>query len=162
LGISQPWGEYMAQEDRTHSPFIFADTLIRSGLTLAALDLELVMGVGPRGSYCRDLLDTSRLLDMDAVLGGPLRLTVGYASGDGPRPPADREPSEGMGFCRGGPTPAAQADWAANMTHVVTCKPAVQAVTWTHLADADAHQFPHCGLLDDEGNWKPVAQKLRD
>ena len=55
IGIAQPWGEYMALADRTHSPFIFADTLIRSGLNLAALDLEMVMGVTPRGSYCRDL-----------------------------------------------------------------------------------------------------------
>src|SRR5262249_8027436 len=31
VGLAQPWGEYMALEDRTHSPFIFADTLIRSG-----------------------------------------------------------------------------------------------------------------------------------
>ena len=61
VGLAQPWGEYMAVEERNHSPFIFADTLIRSGLTLAALDVELVMGVTPRGSYCRDLLDTSRL-----------------------------------------------------------------------------------------------------
>src|SRR5207253_638289 len=49
VGIAQPWGEYMAVQERTHSPFIFADTLIRSGLNLAALDLELVMGVSPRG-----------------------------------------------------------------------------------------------------------------
>ena len=46
LGVSQPWGEYMSTDDYTHSPFIFADTLIRSGLNnLAALDIELVMGV---------------------------------------------------------------------------------------------------------------------
>src|SRR5262249_22658640 len=60
VGLAQPWGEYMAVEERNHSPFIFADTLIRSGLSQAALDVELVMGVTPRGSYCRDLLDTSR------------------------------------------------------------------------------------------------------
>src|SRR5262249_31936114 len=44
LGIAQPWGEYLAVADRTHSPFLFADTLIRSGLNLAALDVEIVMG----------------------------------------------------------------------------------------------------------------------
>jgi hypothetical protein len=74
LGVSQPWGEYLAAHDYTHSPFIFADTLIRSGINnLAALDLELVMGVSPRGSYCRDLLEVSRLLDLYALLGVPIR-----------------------------------------------------------------------------------------
>src|SRR5262249_39525784 len=72
VGISQPWGEYMATEERTHSPFIFADTLVRSELNLASLDVEIVMGVTPRGSYCRDLLDTSRMLDLYALLGVPL------------------------------------------------------------------------------------------
>ena len=86
VGIAQPWGEYMALADRTHSPFIFADTLIRSGLNLAALDVELVMGVTPRGSYCRDLLEMSRLLDLYALLGVPLRVTLGYPSSAQTRP----------------------------------------------------------------------------
>src|SRR5437764_11126975 len=34
IGISQPWGEYMVATEWTHSPFIFADTLIRSGINL--------------------------------------------------------------------------------------------------------------------------------
>src|SRR5262249_36176197 len=48
VGVSQPWGEYLTPQERTHTPFAFADTLIRSGLNLAALDLEVVMGVTPR------------------------------------------------------------------------------------------------------------------
>src|SRR5262249_22561867 len=78
VGIAQPWGDYMAAEDCMHSPFIFADTLIRTGLNLAALDVEVIAGVTPRGSYCRDLLDTSRLLDLYSLLGVPLRVTLGY------------------------------------------------------------------------------------
>src|SRR5207302_7149467 len=44
IGISQPWGEYMAVADHTYSPFIFADNLIRTGLNLSGLNLELLMG----------------------------------------------------------------------------------------------------------------------
>src|SRR5262249_11588622 len=80
IGIAQPGGEYMALADRTHSPVLFADALIRSGLNLAALDIEVIMGVTPRGSYCRDLLEISRLLDLYALLGVPLRVTLGYPS----------------------------------------------------------------------------------
>src|SRR6516162_3188987 len=102
VGIAQPWGEYMAAEERNHSPFIFADTLIRSGLALTALDVELVMGVTPRGSYCRDLLDTSRLLDMYALLGLPLRLTLGYPSSSSPDALADPDFRVDAGRWRGG------------------------------------------------------------
>jgi hypothetical protein len=161
VGIAQPWGEYMASEDRTHSPFIFADTLIRSGLNLAALDVELVMGITPRGSYCRDVLEASRLLDLYALLGVPLRVTLGYPSQSGPDPEADPELRVGYGRWRNGFTPPVQAEWAEAFAALAVCKPFVQGVQWVHLNDAESHQFPHCGLVDATRNAKPVLQKLR-
>jgi hypothetical protein len=159
-GIAQPWGEYMALEDRIHSPFIFADTLIRAGLNLSALDLELVMGVSPRGSYCRDLLETSRLLDLYALLGLPMRVTLGYPSASSSDALADPEQRVGAGAWNGGFTPATQADWVEAFTALVLCKPYVQAVHWTHFSDAEPHQFPYCGLLDAAGNPKPAFAKF--
>jgi hypothetical protein len=161
VGISQPWGEYMALEDRTHSPFIFADTLVRAGINLAAVDLEVVMGVSPRGSYCRDLLDLSRILDLYAVLGVPLQVTLGYPSASGPDRQADPELKANAGRWRGGFTPAAQAEWAAAFAALAVCKPGVRGVHWAHLADAAPHPFPHCGLLDAAGKAKPALKRLR-
>jgi hypothetical protein len=160
VGISQPWGEYMAREDRSHSPFVFADTLIRSGVTLAALDLEFVMGVSPRGSYCHDLLEASRLLDMYALLGVPLRLTMGYPSHAGPDPQADPEMTVAGGWWRGAVSPQTQADWATSFAGLALCKPTVQGIMWTHLTDAHPHQFPHCGLFDLGNQPKPVLERL--
>jgi hypothetical protein len=167
LGISEPWGEYTAEGQRSHPPFLFADTLVRSGLNLAALDLEVVMGVEPRGSYCHDLLDLSRLLDLYALLGVPLRVTLGYPSAASPDPQADPElhvggGSWGKGGSNGsGYTPDVQADWAAAFTSLCVCKPYVQAVQWAHLSDAEPHQFPHCGLVDAAGAVKPAHARLR-
>lgn len=160
VGLAQPWGEYMAQEDRTHSPFVFADTLLRSGLDFGALDVEVVAGVSPRGSYCRDLLDTSRMLDLYAQLGVPLRVTFGYPSADGPDPGADSDQTVGGGRWGGGFTPIAQADWAAAASTVALCKPWVRGVCWVSLSDAEPHLFPHCGLLDSLGIPKPAIERL--
>jgi hypothetical protein len=162
VGVSQPWGEYMAVEDRTHSPFIFADTLIRSGLNLAALDIELVMGMTPRGSYCRDLLEASRVLDLYALLGVPLRVTLGYPSAESPDPDADPELRVAGGRWHGGFDPATQADWAASFGALALCKPFVQGVQWAHLSDAGPHPFPHCGLADAANRPKPALAKLRE
>jgi hypothetical protein len=162
VGISQPWGEYMAVEDRTHSPFIFADTLIRSGLNLSALDIELVMGVTPRGSYCRDLLETSRILDLYALLGVPLRATLGYPSADGSDPDADPELRVAAGRWHAGFNPATQAEWAESFSTLALCKPFVQGVQWAQLSDAGPHPFPHCGLVDASGTPKPATERLRD
>src|SRR5437879_9163632 len=80
VGVAQPWGEYLAREEHTYTPLVFLDTLLRAGLRLAAIDLEIVMGVSPRGSYCRDLLEVSRLLDSYAVLSAPIHVTLGFPS----------------------------------------------------------------------------------
>jgi hypothetical protein len=162
IGIAQPWGGYLARQERNHSPFIFADTLIRSGLNLAALDLEVVMGISPRGSYCRDLLDMSRLLDLYALLGVPLQLTLGYPSAEDTDANADGELDIAAGRWRGGMTPDVQADWLSLYGALALCKPYVHGVYWAHYSDAERHQFPHCGLLDGAGNPKPALFRLRE
>ena len=162
VGVAQPWGEYMAAAERTHSPFVFADTLIRSGMNLAALDVEVVMGPKPRGSYCRDLLETSRILDLYALLGVPLRVTLGYPSAAGADLDADPEMRVAAGRWRDGYSPHTQAAWAAAFAPVVLCKPYVQGAQWVHVSDAAPHQFPHCGLVDAEGHAKPAIHQLRE
>jgi hypothetical protein len=162
VGIAQPWGEYMAQSERTHSPFIFADTLIRSGLSLSALDLELVMGVMPRGSYCRDLLEISRLLDLYALLGVPLRVTLGYPSSAQADADADPDLHVEGGHWGNGFNVDVQAAWASEVTALVLCKPYVQGAQWTHFRDAEPHQFPYCGVVDPCDQLKPALQRLRE
>lgn len=162
VGIAQAWGEYLALSETTHSPFLFADTLIRAGVNLAALEIELVMGVTPRGSYCRDLLEISRLLDLYALLGVPLYVTLGYPSSANADADSDPDLRVEGGRWGNGFTPEVQAAWTAEVTPLVLCKPYVQGARWTHFRDAEAHQFPHCGLADRRDNLKPALQKLRE
>jgi hypothetical protein len=162
VGLAQPWGEYMALEDRIQSPFIFADTLIRSALNLSALDIEIVMGTTPRGSYCRDLLETWRMLNLYMLLGVPLRVTLGYPASRAADAHADPDQRTVGGFRQGGYTPAVQADWAADLAALALCKPQVQAVHWVHFSDAHPHQFPNSGLLDAKDNARPVLQRLHE
>jgi hypothetical protein len=161
IGVSQPWGEYMARADHTYSPFVFADTLIRAGLKLAALDVEWVMGVTPRGSYCRDLLDASRVLDLYAMLGTPLQVSLAYPSAPGTDPLADPALSAAAGHWGKGFSPAVQADWAADFAGLAICKPFVKSAYWCQLNDAEGHQLPWCGLLDSAGKAKPALRRLR-
>ena len=161
VGVAQPWGEYMAREEHTYSPFIFADTLIRAGLKLAALDVELVMGVTPRGSYCRDLLDASRALDLYALLGTPLQVTLAYPSAAGKDPLADPALTAGAGHWETGFTPEVQADWAADFASLALCKPFVRSAVWAQFNDAEGHQFPYSGLLDSAAKPKPALDRLR-
>jgi hypothetical protein len=160
IGVAQPWCDYMAHDDREQSPFLFAETITRE-LKLAALDLEVIMGVTPRGSYCRDFLETSRLLDSYADLGVPLHVTLGYPSSRSADPKADPELCVDAGHWHDGVQESTQAEWAAAFAALAGCKPSVEAVNWIHLSDADLHQFPNCGLLDAAGKPKPSFHALQ-
>jgi hypothetical protein len=162
VGIAQPWGEYLAGQVRNHSPFVFADTLVRSGLNLGAIDLELVMGVWPRGSYCRDLLEVSRLIDLYTLLGVPLQVTLGYPSARDDDKQGHADLTVDAGQWRGGFKPEVQADWATAFGRLVLCKPSVRALLWTHCSDAEPHLFPNCGLVSAEGKSKPALKRLAD
>jgi hypothetical protein len=119
------------------------------------------MGVTPRGSYCRDLLETSRILDLYSLLGVPLRVSLGYPSSAESDGQADPEMRVGAGLWRDGTNPEGQTQWAADFAALTLAKPYVQGVHWIHLADAESHQFPNCGLLDSAGNVKAAVEPLR-
>lgn len=96
IGLAQPWGDYLASEDYTYSPLVFADTLIRAGFTLAALDLELVFDGGERASRFRDPLEVYRILELYSVLGIPLEATVGVKPTPDGGPPGCEEAVLGL------------------------------------------------------------------
>jgi hypothetical protein len=162
VGLAQPWGEYLANQEHNVTPFSFADTLLRTGTRVEGLELEIAMAVSPRGSYCRDPLELSRLLDLYVLLGVPLHVTLSYPSSDA----ADAGLSDPDFRVHGGRwgeefTPAGQADWARAFGRLVLCKPVVRGVTWAHAEDAAPHYFPHCGLIDAGGAPKPALEALR-
>ena len=165
VGLAQPWGDYLAQQERSQSPFVFADTLMRTGVKLAGLELEMLMGVTPRGCFCRDTLDASRILDLYALLGVPLQVMLGYPSSADRDPQADPEQTLHAGHWRSGFSPTVQADWISAFANLALCKPYVRTVRWTQFSDAAPHAYPHCGLIDPGGQVKPglaALQRLRE
>jgi Glycosyl hydrolase family 10 len=161
VGLAQPWGEYLSGDYFNYSPFVFADTLLRAGLPLAGFELEWHMGVQPRGTWCRDPLEASRLLDMFSVLGVPLQIGLSYPSSDAPDALADPEQILGKSGWWHGLTPLAQAEWAEAFTGLAMAKGHVLSVFWDHLSDASPHRFPNAGLVYGNGERKPAFDRLR-
>ncbi len=161
VGIAQPWGDYFASQERSKSPFIFADDLMRTGVKLAALELEFLMGISPRGSYCRDELELSRLLDLYALLGVPIQATLGYPSSANADNRADHDQRANLGWWGDGFSPANQAAWVKSFASLVLCKPYVRNLQWAHWSDATPHTYPNCGLIDTNGQAKPALAELQ-
>ncbi len=161
VGLAQPWGEYLSGDYFNYSPFKFADTLLRAGLPLAGFELEWHMGVQPRGIWCRDPLEASRLLDLFSILGVPLQIGLSYPSSAEPDPQADPEQRLGQAGWWHGLTPLAQAEWAETFTGLALAKGNVIGVFWDHLSDAMPHRFPNAGLVDASGQRKAAFDRLR-
>src|SRR5207248_8473100 len=127
LSVAQPWGDYLANESHTISPLTFPDDLIRAGLRMSAVEVELRAGVVPRGSPPRDLLDTARLPDLFGRLGLPLEVVLSLPAGGGPDPAAaEHGQSVWAPGLRSGPSPEGQAEWGASFAALALCTPEVR------------------------------------
>ena len=161
VSVAQPWGDYLADEAQTISPITFPDDLLRTGLKISAVELELRAGTAPRGSRPRDLLEAWRILQLFGGLGLPLEVVLSHPSGGEPDPAvASGEAVWAPGWLAG-PSPESQADWGAAIAGLAISCPEVRAVTWDHWSDAEPHLVPHGGLLDSEGRARPLLSRLR-
>lgn len=162
LGVTQPFGDYLVSGDQTISPLAFADDLIRAGARLGGIELELRTGSLPRGSFPRDVLDVSRLLDLFSILGPPLDVMLGCPAGAGPDPAAQAHGEVIWSPAwRGPPTPEWQAEWGMSAAALALCKPQVRSVTWDHWADAEPHLTPNGGLIAVSGRANPLLGRLQ-
>jgi hypothetical protein len=160
LRIDQPWGEYQARGQHKLSPMHFADALVRAGMDLSAINLEIGVGYTPMGTPSRDLIDFSRLIDQWSVLGLPLQVTLAFPSAVehdlNQTTDLEVEPNS----WKMPVSEAAQADWLEDYLPLLLAKPSVLAVFWNHLSDAQPHRFPHAGLIRPDGVAKPAHGRV--
>ena len=159
--FDQPWAEDMAQQDLDLSPLHFADALVRADLGLAGIGLEINEGYLSRGTQQRSPIEYSRLIDQWSLLGLPLVVSLCTPSSseeDELADPKIRVQAQGRQH-RTGQT---QRDWVAARVPLLLAKNSVQLILWNELSDAQPHELPHGGLLDDANREKPALSLLRD
>jgi hypothetical protein len=156
VSFDQPWAEYLSRRDTDYPPLHVADALVRVGLELHALGLEINLGLWPGGTLPRAVLEIGRQLDYWALLGLPLYVSITVPSSD-----ADDRLADHPWKPTGGPwTPRAQQLFVARYLPLILAKPYVQGVVWGQLRDAERHEFPHAGLFDPHGKPKPALATL--
>lgn len=162
IRIEQPWGTYQTRGLHRLSPVQFVDALLRCGVGLAGVDLEIAVGYGERGSASRDLLDFSRMLDLWSSLEIPLHITLAFPSSSQPDPLADPQLALESNGWKSPWSEEAQAEWIDTYLPLLIAKQAVTGIYWSHLSDAAPHDFPNAGLLDASGRPKKALRILAE
>jgi hypothetical protein len=147
VSFDQPWGEY-TRADGNDFPRYLADTVVRADAGVTGLGLELNIGYYPGGTYLRDPLDMSQLIDYWSTLGLPLHVTLTIPSSSALDSQA-RNPAAPLAsaYPRGWSVEV-QQQLTETYLPLLLSKPNVRSVIWNQLRDARPHAFPHGGLFD--------------
>ncbi|HEX2974155.1 MAG TPA: endo-1,4-beta-xylanase [Tepidisphaeraceae bacterium] len=163
VSISQPFGEYHAQNPSSISPVLYAEMVAQAGINFDGFALQLEMGVPLPGMFMRDLFQISCLLDKFSALGRPVFITACCVPGRSTPDPVDS--SEGRldpnsaGRWRRPWDPQLQADWMEAVYHIALSKPFVESVAWGNLVDVN-QSVPGGGLMNDMFQPKPAFERL--
>ena len=156
VSFDQPWAEYLNRREMDFPPLHFADALVRAGLGVSGVMLEMNVGYYPGGTLPRDPLEFSRLIDYWSLLGVPLFLSLSVPSAWQADPLARRRtslPEESW-------TAKIQEAWVERYLPLLLAKPNVHGILWNQLRDSEPHDFAHGGLFDLRRHPKPALRKL--
>lgn len=149
LTISQPFGDSSGGERLTIGPIDFVDCVLRSGVGLTALALEVAVGYCA-GARPRSVLDFRRLLWDYAGLGLPLWVRFVFPSESGPG-----RVERYLGHQLDESLQCAILDrW---LIVAAEC-PAVSRIIWQGIRDG-VSPWPAGGLRDHEGRGKPALER---
>ncbi len=166
IEITQPFGEYYAQNIRSIPPLIYADMIIQSGIPVDTFGVKLLMGCPREGHFTRDLMQISALLDRFSGLGKPIHLTaVGVPSQTIPAENAKSNGGNGNGIASGGywrrPWSAVvQGHWLEALYNIALSKPFIESVAWVDIADHDKAELPFGGLTADDLRTKSAFRRV--
>ncbi|MCA9222912.1 MAG: endo-1,4-beta-xylanase [Planctomycetales bacterium] len=162
VSFDQPWGEYLAREDRDLSPLHFADALVRADLGIAGLGVEINLGYSPGGTLRREMLDLSQQLDRWLYFGLPLLVMLTIPSSRRPDEQAARQawPIDADQEVGSDEEARRYADYLERVAQMLLAKTGVHGVIWDQLHDATKHEFAHGGLFDEQHQPKAALSKL--
>jgi hypothetical protein len=154
MRIEDPWGTYQSAGDHRLSPMQFVDALLRCGIGLSGVNLEIAVGYQQRGDAPRDLLDFSRLIDQWSMLEVPLHLTLAFPSSSDANANCRKQVDVDTNGWKEPWSGEAQAEWIDGYVPMLMAKQSVVGIYWSHLTDAASHEFPNAGLIDATGATK--------
>jgi hypothetical protein len=163
IELAQPWGEYTAELGargaRSIPPAVYCELLKQVNVEVDAIAVKVQMGLPMAGRNTRDLIAFSSLLDRLGALEKPISITALGAPAM-PHQPGSDQPLPG--HWRASWSEQHQATWLKHVGAIAASKPFVKSITWAEIVDAPSPAAPGCGLLNGQGQARPVYGALRE
>jgi len=159
ISFDFPWAERLASAVGGMHPLQIADSLMRYGVGISYLGLEINLDYWPSGSVIRDPLQWVDLIDIWAQMELPLILCLRCPSGDTSEAMAESK-DRTINRKLSSTTEQQRHELLDTVLPMMVARPAVQGIIWQQSHDAADIRFPAAGLLDTTGSIKPIRQVL--
>ncbi len=157
IEISNPWGEYYTTRANTIPPFVYVDMIVQSGINFDAFGLQMGFGKKQAGTFLRDMMQISAVLDQFGPIAKPLYITGVEVPG---RVSESDEPKVAE-IWHGRWDQSRQSQWLEQFYKIALSKPFVDSVIHSNLADMKNTSVADNGLLTDQLKPKKSFQTLK-
>jgi hypothetical protein len=159
ISFDFPWAERLAGAVGGVHPLQIADSLLRQGLPISFLGLDISLDFWPNGCAVRDPLQWIDLVDVWAQLGLPLILCFRAPSGANASR-VDRRNDREVNQTRSNLTDQMRIEFLNTVLPIMVARPTVHGLIWRQWQDKDDFRFPCAGFRDDDGNEKAIARAI--
>ncbi len=158
VSFDYPWAERLASAVGGAHPLQIADSLLRQGVPINFIGLDINLDYWPCGSVARDPLQWIDMIDIWSQLGLPLILCFRM-----PTMAKEQIPRSGQLFneVRSTLSDEQRLSILETLLPMMVARPGVHGFIWRQWNDADDPRFPGAGLVTESGEEKPVMDLLR-
>ena len=151
-----PWAERLAGAVGGSHPLQIADSLLRQGMELSFLGLEINLDLWPNGSTVRDPLQWIDLVDIWAQLGLPLVLCLRAPCGG----TTETKGIDTRNQVRSNLSDKQRVNFLKTVLPMMVARPSVHGIIFQQWQDLDDPRYPNSGIVDPDGAPKEIFEVL--
>jgi hypothetical protein len=158
VSFDYPWAERLATAVGGAHPLQIADSLLRQGVPINFIGLDINLDYWPCGSVIRDPLQWIDMLHTWSQLGLPLIICFRM-----PTMATETAASSGqiVNDVRSNLVDAQRLELLSKLLPMLIARPVVHGFIWRQWNDADDLRFPGGGLFTEKNEIKPVLDIIR-
>jgi hypothetical protein len=158
VSFDTPWAERLAWSVGGVHPLQIADSLLRRGVSLSIIGLDINLDYWPNGSLPRDPTQWIDLVDMWSQLGIPL--VIRLSAPTVVKGIVASTTNRTINSVRESMTDPQCLHLIETVIPTILARPMVHGIVWTQLVDNFDPRFPYAGLFGADGQRKAIVDSV--